>query len=122
MEQQVAVLQPDSILTQIQSKTAPVLQVNVSFKHLVLLNKQTDLQSIQGDRSNAVGQRTQDMLRKKSVQVASLKKISFEKKFEHISYIIMCEFLIKLSVSLQIDISDVPIFMMDVMKNLYNYK
>lgn len=122
MEQQVAVLQPDSILTQIQSKTAPVLQVNVSFKHLVLLNKQTDLQSIQGDRSNAVGRRTQDMLRKKSVQVASLKKISFEKKFEHISYIIMCEFLIKLSVSLQIDISDVPIFMMDVMKNLYNYK
>lgn len=122
MEQQVALLQPDSILTQIQSKITPVLQVNVSFKHLVLLNKQTDLQSIQGDRSNAVGQRTQDMLRKKSVQVAFLKKISFEKQFQHISYIIMCGFLIKLSVSLRIDISDAPIFMMDVMKNLYNYK
>lgn len=29
----------------------------------------------------------------------------------------MCEFLIKVSVSLQVDISDAPIFMMDVVKN-----
>lgn len=89
MEQRVALLHPDSILTHIQSKIAPVLQVNVSLKHLVLLNKQTDLQSIQADRINAVGQRTQDMLRKKSVPEAFLKKICFEKEFECISNIVM---------------------------------
>lgn len=52
MEQQVlgkAFLQPDSFLTQIHSEIAPVLQVTVSFKHLVPLNKQNDPQGIPGD-------------------------------------------------------------------------
>lgn len=52
MEHQVlgkALLQPDSILTQTDYEIAPVLQVTVSFKHLVALNNQSDLQSIPGD-------------------------------------------------------------------------
>lgn len=52
MEQQIlgkALLQPDSILIQIHNEIAPVLQVTVSFKHLVPLNKQSDLQRIPGD-------------------------------------------------------------------------
>lgn len=61
MEQQVlgkTLLQLDSILTQIHNEIAPVLQVTVSLKHPVLLNKQSDLQSIPGDGTKDVRHET----------------------------------------------------------------
>lgn len=84
-----ALLQPDSILTQIHSEIAPVLQVTVSFQHLVPLNKQSELQSIPGDGTKDIRHDRQSQCRKPSW------KIHFEKELESISYTIRCEFLMK---------------------------
>lgn len=93
------------------------VQSMVIFKHLALLKIQTDLQRIQGGRIHAVDQKTYGVLRNKPVQEAFLKKKNcFEKEFECILYIIMCEFLNKTSVNLLTGVSDTSVSTMHVVK------
>lgn len=51
------------------------------------------------------------------MQEAFLENPGFEKEFECISYTIMCEFLMKLSDSLQTGTRDAATFMMDAVRN-----